>query len=221
MRPSGSAIVSRAADPRRGRRSSTCSPPRRPRTHQVAKTIDRRLCHRRRRSVLARVSPTIAGGIASAERLLSQQPSPPPQSRTGCLSSDGGADPGRHVPGGPGRSAGVRRKDLVTERQLAVNDAEFEFRVGDDDAALEGPWSAARLIGGEARWRGLGSCQAPRPIRVGTRASKEMFSSWPSVALVEGVKTGSGRRSASRRPAGSGADRASCRRSCTPATPNR
>ena len=40
-------------------------------------------------------------------------------------------------------AAGVRGQDLVDQDDLALDDAELELRVGDDDAALERDVSAA------------------------------------------------------------------------------
>ena len=95
----------------------------------------------------------------------------------------------------------VGRQHFVDQNQLAVDLAELELRVGDDDAA-----AAGRTRRRAGRCRGCGGA-APRPARgrrAGTSRSNEMFSSCsPTSALVAGVKIGSGSWSLSRRPGGS------------------
>ena len=107
---------------------------------------------------------------------------------------------GRILIGGP-EARGIRRKRFVDPDEFLAEQAEFEFRVGDDDAALGSVFGGA-LIERRGSYRGVFSASG-RPIR-DTVSSNEIFSSWPVVAFVDGVKIGCGSLSDSRRPAGSG-----------------
>ena len=77
---------------------------------------------------------------------------------------------------------------------------ELELRVGDDDAAVFGVRRAAR-IQAQRHVAQLSRCVS-RPTIL-PASSSLMLTSCPLVALVAGVKIGSGRRSDSRSPAGS------------------
>ena len=90
---------------------------------------------------------------------------------------------------------------LVDQDQLAVAEAELELRVGQDDAALErrSPRRARRASSVSSFSRSA----SPSPTRSRPR-SNVSGRSWPAAAFVVGVKIGSGRRSDSTSPAGSG-----------------
>ena len=89
----------------------------------------------------ARVFSTTSSGRAGGGLFLSQ-PAAVSQSRTNCLSNEGWPRPGDIVVGGPEAGA-VGREHFVDQEDLAVNLAELEFRVGDDDPALQGVSGAA------------------------------------------------------------------------------
>ena len=109
---------------------------------------------------------------------------------------------GAGVPGlGRPEPAGVRRQDLVADDQLAVDEAQLELGVGDHDAALERQLGR-RPVGAEADSRARLATSSPTSS---ADCSNEMFSSWPSVAFVDGVNIGSRRRADSSNPAGNGA----------------
>jgi hypothetical protein len=89
--------------------------------------------------------------------------------------------------GGP-ETGGVGREHFVGEDELAVNEAELELGIGDDDAAREGVFGGAAVDG-----EGQIAQRAARSVPMSSAArSKLMFSSWPDCALVAGVKMGSG-----------------------------
>ena len=94
----------------------------------------------------------------------------------------------------------IGRERFVDPDELPAQQAEFKFRIGDDDASLGGVLGRA-LVQRQARIAQFSASE--RPIRE-TVSSNEIFSSWPVVAFVEGVKIGSGSLSESRSPAGSG-----------------
>ena len=95
--------------------------------------------------------------------------------------------PGFHSSTGQKRlESGVMH--LVAEHQLAVDEAQLELGVGDDDAPLAGDGGAAR-VQLERDVPGLGG--QLRADEVARPRSKEMFSSCTSL-FVDGVNTGSG-----------------------------
>ena len=92
----------------------------------------------------------------------------------------------------------IGRQDLVDERDLAVDEAELELGVGQDDAALAGV-VAAGLVDAD---RELAQLLRPRPARPARqKVSKSMFSSCPVSALVAGVNSTSSKGSACCMPA--------------------
>ena len=101
----------------------------------------------------------------------------------------------------------VGREHLVAHDELAVDEAELELGVGDDDAPLERPLRAAAC-------RARARCRGPAPTRRrptrSTARSKEMFSSWPIVGLGRRREHRLGQLATTRaaRPA------AACRASC-------
>ena len=91
----------------------------------------------------ASCSTTSAG--SSGGGLFLSQPLPLSQSRTNCLSNDGCPRPGLIAVGRPEPRA-VGRQHFVDQRSARRRrSAEFELRVGDDDAALQRVPGAARV----------------------------------------------------------------------------
>ena len=74
-----------------------------------------------------------SGGSGGGGGALSQ-PVASSQSRSGCLSNDGGVAPGLPLVGWP-EARRVRRQDLVAYGKLAVDEAELELGVRDYDPA--------------------------------------------------------------------------------------
>ena len=108
----------------------------------------------------ARVFATTSSGSGGGGLFLSQ-PVVSSQSRTNCLSNDGCAA-SRLVPVGGPEPRAVGRQHFVDQDDLAAAVAEFELRVGDDDApgrgVLGGPGvdveaAAAQLVGRVSRRR--------------------------------------------------------------------
>ena len=135
---------------------------------------------------------------------------PSSQSRTNCLSKLAWAAGGvrRRLP----EARRIGGQDLVDEDQLAVDEAQLELGVGEDDAdrlavarrpPVQGKGNVTDPLGEVPRRPDVpGPDDDPLQRRV--IASKSMFSSCaPASAFVAGVRIGSGRRSLSRSPDGS------------------
>ena len=119
---------------------------------------------------------------SAAARDSLSQPVLSAQSRTGCLSNDGGVVPGAHEFAAQNRDeSGVRISSQMASSPSMKPSSNFVSAI--DDAVLERPRRPA-LVGGEA--------DLPRLVRrvsAPTRSaasSKEMLTSWPSARLGRG-----------------------------------
>ena len=142
-----------------------------------------------------------ASGIAGAGGCLSQ-PLPAAQSRTYCLSKLGCDASDLEALRRP-VARGVRRQHLVAEHQRAVLvEPELELGVGEDHAVR------ARVLGRERVEGDRDSAHALHQLAVADELGRLIEVDRLVVAhcsaFVLGVKIGSGRRSDSRRPRGSG-----------------
>ena len=100
--------------------------------------------------------------------------------RTACRTR---AARGRRILVGGPEPRAVGREHFVDQDDFAVDLAEFEFRVGDDDAALQGVFRARAGKFDAPR------AAVPRSIRCrppSTICSKVMFSSWPDLRFRGG-----------------------------------
>ena len=94
----------------------------------------------------------------------------------------------------------VGRQRLVDPDEPAVVTPELELGIGQDDPPRLRVGARAGVEGEARRPRLLGARLPPTRSAI---SANVMFSSWPDSALVAGVKSGAGSRSASRSPEGS------------------
>ncbi len=104
------------------------------------------------------------------------------------------------VAGGRPETAGVGREALVDQRNLAIDDAELELGVGDDDASSRGILGSG-LVNLEGQVANLRGDVLTHDLTA--TLERNVLVVVADLGLVEGVNSGSGSLEASVRPSGS------------------